>query len=185
LNASDDWFSLAELAERVAQLVWVEEHVAALLDEWASIEPHAGAAIVYARAAAHHRWHGKILRGCLPTSEQLSDASTPHAPTPGWLRAIDALRALDGDDETVVRLMGIVRKVDPWLARESAVLLDLARPVADAALIRWLGFIQIDHRDDGGHLAELLDALQTNTVSLRDRSLIAGLDLSGPLPTPG
>lgn len=173
----DDWFPLEELAGRIAALVWVEQTVANLYDSWSALEPHSGARILLARAASHHGWHADILTQCLPTSPQLADVATPVPPTTGWSDAVTTLRSIDGSDQSPARIAAIVREIDPWLMRETTSLLDLARPVADAHLTRWLRFIEIDHCDDGEVMAELLDALQANTISLADRSVLSGIDL--------
>lgn len=173
----DDWFPLEELAGRIAALVWVEQTIADLYESWSALEPHSGARILLARAASHHRWHAEILTQCLPTSPQLAEAATPSAPTAGWADAVTTLQSIDGADQSPARIAAIVREIDPWLVRETTSLLDLARPVADAHLTRWLRFIEIDHHDDGKVMAELLDVLQANTISLADRSLLSGIDL--------
>jgi hypothetical protein len=41
-----------------------------------------------------------------------------------------------------------------------------------------LRFVEIDHQDDGGEAAKLLDALRSNTVNFGDHALLAGFDLS-------
>lgn len=175
--SADDWFPLVELAGRIAELVWVEQSLAELYEAWSAFEPHSGARILLAQASRHHAWHAEVLTGCLPTSPQLGEQATPRPPTQGWADAITMLRSIDAADQSPARLAAIVRQLDPWLVRETTALLDLARPVADAHLTRWLRFIEIDHHDDGAAMAELLDALQANTISLRDRSLLGQIDL--------
>ena len=170
-----EWFPLEELTNRLAALVWVESQLAELLARWASVDEHPGACILFLQAGRHHEWHAEILRGCLPTSEQL--ATEPHPPTEGWRDAVERLTGVDAPEQTISRLGALVRELDPWLARETDTLFELARPIADAPLLRWLRFIEIDHDDDGRGLAELLDALATNTVSLTDHSMLHEIDL--------
>ena len=176
----DDWFTFEELAKRLAALVWVEQSLADLFQAWSALDAHSGARILLAQTGRHHAWHAETLNGCLPTSPQLADAATPRAPTQGWADALSILRAVDATDQSPARIAAIVRELDPWLKRETTALLDLARPVADAHLIRWLRFIAIDHHDDGAAMAELLEALQANTISLQDRSLLNQIELNSP-----
>lgn len=177
-ESTDDWFPLAELIERLAALVWVEKAMADLLDGWSRIEAHDRACAVFARAAAHHRWHADTIAGIVPTSPRLAEAATPHPPTSQWQAAIASLAELDAPDRTATRLAALVRELNPWLARETAALVDCAQPIADSALVRWLRFIEIDHHDDGSAVAELLNTLATNTVDMRDYELIASIELT-------
>lgn len=124
------------------------------------------------------------MRECLPTSPALAEAAKPQPPTPGWEAAIELLQTVVGPDQSAARLTAVVRELDPWLVRETGALLELARPVADAHLIRWLRFVELDHHDDGAAFAELLDAVQANTVNLSDRSLLASIDLRTPRAAP-
>jgi len=173
----DEWFPLEELAERVAGLVWVERQLGRLLVGWAAIEEHPGARILMLQAGRHHDWHAEVLSGCLPTSVQLEEVARPSPPTEGWRDAVERLAEVDDPAQTISRLGAVVRELDPWLARESDTLFELARPIADAPLLRWLRFIEIDHDDDGRGMAELLDALAANTVSLTDHSMLHEIDL--------
>lgn len=180
----DDWFPLEELNLRLAQLVWVEEAVAGVLDTWAGIESHAGATRAHAVAAAHHRWHAQVLGELLATSPALDASSAVGPPTPGWSQAIETLIELADPSRTATRLRVLLREINPWLARETGALLDLARPIADAELARWLRFIEIDHHDDGAGLGVMLEALIGNTESLEDRALLASVDLRSRPPAP-
>ena len=173
----DDWFPLEELTQRIAALVWVERALADLYERWSTVESHSGARILLAQASRHHAWHAEVLGECLPTSPQLAGDATPTAPTQGWADALTTLTAIDGESESPARIAAVVRELDPWLARETTALLDLARPVADAHLTRWLRFVEIDHHEDSKAMAALLDALQANTISLHDRTLLNRIDL--------
>lgn len=174
----DSWFPFEELAERIAALVWVEQSLADLFEAWSSAEVHSGARILLAQTGRHHAWHAQVLSECLPTSPELADRAMPRRPTQGWADAIALLRSIVDGDQSPVRIAAVVRELDPWLVRETSALLDLARPVADAHLTRWLRFIEIDHHDDATSMAALLDVLQANTVSLHDRSLLSQIDLT-------
>ncbi|MEM7095195.1 MAG: hypothetical protein AAF567_19510 [Actinomycetota bacterium] len=177
VDPTDDWFPLAELGERLAGLVWVERRIGELLDAWSRIESHAGASIAFAGAAAHHYWHAEILEDCLPTSDALRETTRPRPPTQGWDDAISLLGALTEPDRTAARVAAVVREAYPWLLRETTALLEFCRPIADAHVMRWLRFIEIDHHDDSVALAELLAAVQSNAVDLADRSVLAQIDL--------
>ena len=175
---NDDWFTLAELTERLGALVWVEEKMFEILGEWSAFEPVAKAAIVFATASRHHGWHAEIIADCLPTSPQLREREVIQPPTQGWADAIATLRSLAAPDATSTRLRSLVKVLNPWLARESASILDVARPVNDASVQRWLRFVEIDHYDDARAAAELLAAVGADTVQLRDHVTITSLDLT-------
>ena len=173
----DEWFPLEELSGRIGALVWVEERLFEVVGEWSSTEPVHAAAVVFAATSGHHGWHSQLLRDCLPTAVQLQEPPLVRPPTAGWESSIATMRALVGEDATSARLASLTKVVDPWLAREIGALLDLSRPTSDAAIARWLRFVEIDHQDDGLATAQVLDELQANIVSFRGRALAAELDL--------
>ena len=173
----DDWFTLAELTERLGGLVWVEEQLSQLLAGWAANEASAPAAIFFAIAGGHHAWHAQVVRGCLPTSPRLTEHDVVVAPAIGWTRTITTLGTLTDAGATLPRLKALVKVIDPWLDREIGALLDLARPISDAAMMRWLRFITIDHHDDGQAAALLTASTASNTTYVDDHRLIAGLEL--------
>ncbi len=175
---SDDWFTLAELTNRLGALVWVEENLANVLDQWVACESEASAAIHFATAGSHHRWHGEVIRGCLPTSPRLDAVNMILAPTSGWEQSVSTLSAIVEPDATEARLKALVKVVNPWLDREIGALLDLSRPISDAAMMRWLNFTTIDH-DHDGEVAEMLLAAQASKAArFDDHRVISGLDLS-------
>ena len=183
--SDDDWFPLDELAGRLAELVWVENAVADVFAAWSIHEADAASALAFRVAAGHHRWHGEVLAGCLPTSAQLAEQCRPKPPTAGWEAAIDVLHGLAEPDQSSTRLTVAVRKIEPWLERECSALLQVLRPIADAALLRWLRFIVDDHQRDHAPLSERLVALQGNTVQLGDRALLERIDLTSRSTAPG
>lgn len=183
--SDDDWFPLDELSARLAELVWVETAVADVFAAWSTHEADAASALAFRVAAGHHRWHADVLAGCLPTSAQLAETCRPKPPTPGWEAAIDVLHELVAPDQSSARLTVAVRKIEPWLERECSALLELLRPVADAALLRWLRFIVDDHQRDHAPLSARRAALQGNTVQLGDRALLDRIDLRGRSTAPG
>jgi hypothetical protein len=173
----DDWFTLAELTERLGGLVWVEEQLSQLLTGWAANEASASAAIFFATAGGHHAWHAEVVRGCLPTSPSLTDHEVVVAPTNGWTRTITTLATLTDAEATLPRLKAVVKVIDPWLDREIGALVDLARPISDAAMMRWLRFVNLDHHDDNQAAALLTASSVSNTTYVDDHRLIAGLEL--------
>ena len=124
----DDWFTLAELTERLGGLVWVEEQLSQLLAGWAANEASAPAAIFFATAGGHHAWHAQVVRGCLPTSPRLTEHDVVVAPTIGWTRTITTLGTLTDAGATLPRLKALVKVIDPWLDREIGALVDCGPP---------------------------------------------------------
>lgn len=179
----DDWFTFAELTDRLAALVWVEEELADLLDSWSRLEDHAGTAVLFATTSRHHRWHGEVIRHCLPTSPQLADRAKIAAPTSEWVDAIATLGELTDAGATTARLRAVVRVIDPWLDREIGALRELSRPVSDAATMRWLRFVAIDHHDDGEGAASLLASRAAEATRFDDHVLINSLNLGGSIPS--
>ena len=171
----DDWFTLAELTERLGGLVWVEEQISQVLTLWAANEATAPTAIFFATAAGHHEWHAQVVRDCLPTSPRLLESEPVVAPTTGWDNTITTLRNLTDADATSARLKTLVKVINPWLDREIGALVDLARPVSDAAMMRWLRFVSIDHHEDNEAATHLA---ASQTVRVGDHRLIANLDLA-------
>jgi hypothetical protein len=176
----DDWFTLAELTERLGGLVWVEEQLAELLSSWASVEASASVAVVLATASSHHRWHAEVVRGCLPTSPRLREVEVVCAPTAGWENAIATLSALTEVNATLPRLKALVKVIDPWIEREIGALRELSRPISDAAMMRWLRFVSLDHDDDGAATASLLTSQASAAVWVNDHRVVASLDLGQP-----
>jgi len=174
----DDWFTLAELAGRLGSLAWVEDQIADVLTTWSAIESHASSAIFFSTTSAHHRWHAAVIRQCLPTSPQLRAADVEGPPTGGWSASIATLGGLIDPDATAARLKALAKVVDPWLDREVASLLDVARPISDAAMMRWLRFISIDHDEDGQAARELAAARSADAVRFDDHRAVSALDLS-------
>ena len=173
----DDWFTLAELTKRLGGLVWVEERLADLLTGWSRADEHAPSAIFFATSAGHHAWHGEVMRSCLPTSPELLDPDPVAAPTAGWEASIATLGDLDAPEATSTRLKALARVIDPWLEREIGALLELGRPVSDAAIMRWLRFSAIDHHDDGEAASHLLASRASEATTFDDHLLISSLRL--------
>jgi len=175
----DDWFTLAELTERLGGLVWVEEQLAELLANWASTEEVASAAVFFATTSRHHQWHAQVVRDCLPTSPRLLISQVVRAPTVGWERAIVSLGELSRGNGTVPRLKALAKVIDPWLDREIGALGDVARPVSDAAMMRWLRFVSLDHHDDAAAAGLLSSShASSSAASVEDHRLISSLDLA-------
>ena len=173
----DDWFTLAELTERLGGLVWVEEQLAELLASWAMVEASASVAVVFATTSGHHKWHAEVVRQCLPTSPGLREIEVVCAPTAGWENAIATLSALTEVNATLPRLKALVKVIDPWLEREIGALHDLSRPISDAAMMRWLRFVSLDHHDDGVSASSLLTSQASIAVSVDGHRVVASLDL--------
>lgn len=174
----DDWFSLRELTQRLGALVWVEGQIAELLAAWSRIETSTAVALAFRTAGGHHQWHAEILAGCLPTSPLLEPDAAVRPPTPGWQKTIDTLMRVTEPEATAARLRSMVKVLDPWLAREIGVLIELARPVSDAAMSRWMRFVLIDHADDGETLATLLAARSSEPTRFEDHAVVNALDLT-------
>jgi len=174
----DDWFSFAELADRLGSLVWVEQQLSALLMSWSRVEAEPSAAIAFFTAARHHNWHSEVMAGCLPTSPQLRETELVTAPTPGWEDAMALLSDQQQPTATTMRLGALTKVIHPWLERETSALVSLARPISDAAIMRWLRFIELDHSDDGDSLALLCASVESTTIQLEDRVLLTQLDLA-------
>lgn len=173
----EEWFTLAELTERLGGLVWVEEQVASLLAAWAEVDADPAARVHFFTTGRHHRWHAEVLLAGLATSPQLRDPDVVRSPTVGWTRTIDTLSGVRSPDATTARLKAFVKVIDPWLDREIGALVELARPVSDAAMLRWLRFVAIDHADDGDHAELLLAAHASDAVSFDEHLLVHDLSL--------
>jgi len=174
-DAAHDWFPLDELTTRLGALTWVEQQLADVLDGWVATTPEAAAAVAFARTSRHHQWHSELLVEVLATSPQLEAHDRIVAPTTGWQRAIDQLRAVD---DTQARLNAVARLIAPWLDREVGAIRDLANPVSDADHDRILGFVSLDHQADHAKIDELSAAYQQRPVDLSQRREIAEIDLS-------
>ena len=174
----DDWFSLAELTQRLGALVWVEGQVAELLVGWSRIEAAGSVALAFRATGGHHQWHAEILTDCLPTSPLLEPKDAVRPPTTGWQKAVETLSSLTDPEATAARLRSMVKVVDPWLEREIGSLTELARPVSDASMSRWLRFVSLDHADDGEALFHLLAARSSEPTRFEDHALVSALDLN-------
>jgi len=163
---------------RLGGLVWVESQLAELYQLWSQIEAHAPAAVFFATAGSHHSWHAEVVGDCLPTSPALGAQNAIQAPTKGWRSAISILGSLTGPDTTTPRLKAINKFIDPWLDREIGALVELARPVSDAPMMRWLRFVSIDHHDDGDAVSAMLAARSGEAVRFDDHVMLGEIDLT-------
>ena len=177
-DGSDEWFSLVELTSRLGGLVWIEKQLAEVVGTWSGADANPRAQVLFAEASRHHGWHAEIVGGCLPTSEDLNPQAAVRAPTQGWGHAVDQLGNLSDPESTVGRLLALTRVVDPWIARETGALVDLANPVSDRAMTRWFRFVDLDHDVDHDQMVELVNELQADTISLGDRTILHSFDLS-------
>jgi len=173
----DDWFTFAELSQRLGALVWVEDQLASVLASWSELEPHPASAVLFATVSGHHLWHADIVRSCLPTSPQLRQVEVVQPPTSGWARAVESLQSFTDADDTSIRLGSLVKVIDPWIAKEESALLGLARPISDAAFSRWLRFAAIDHHDDAARAKELLAMHSADATRFDDHVRIGRLRL--------
>lgn len=174
----DDWFTFAELAGRLGSLVWVEKELGELLVTWSKIEAQPSVAVALFATGRHHQWHSELIESCLPTSPQLQEPVLVTPPTPGWAEAIALLNEQIAPSATSARLRSLIKVINPWLERETAALRDLARPISDAAILRWLRFVELDHFDDGSAMAQLLTSVESTTVHMEDHVLLSQLNLA-------
>lgn len=173
-DSAHDWFPLDELTTRLAELVWVEQQLAAVMAEWAQTTDQADVAVAFARAGGHHAWHAELLGEALATSPALAAGDRIAAPTAGWKRAVDQLRSVE---QTRARLAAISRLVGPWLEREIGALRGLANPVSDRDHDRLLGFVSLDHDTDHEGLQQLFESLDGGAIDLAGRRDLAEIDL--------
>jgi len=164
----EDWFPLVELTARLGALAWAEQAVGDCLQKWSAIEPDPVIAVFFDTAGRHHQWHAHVIRDCLPAYESLRENEPEQPPSPGWAAAIDAMGSLHDPDSTAARLRVLAKSIDPWFERELGMLMELANPVSDAGVSRWLRFVTLDHAEDGARAAVFLSNRSDDAVRLED-----------------
>lgn len=153
---------LDDIARRVGHCRWLEERCFEMLGGWVASTPEPEVKLLFARHSRHHAWHAELLFTCLPDTRD-HDPDTLTAPAAdGWPPAVDTLRAAD---DTLSRLSIVSRVLVARLAAEYDSLLDVASPVRDAPLLRWVGVLVGDERARWAESEALLATFDADRVA--------------------
>ena len=137
----------------------------------------------------HHGWHAELLAERLPTVRELHpdvQTSAPNAEFEGFIAAMTELR---GPDAPLDQLTATYRVLVPHLIAAQTWHLERCTPVADAAVIRTLGFILADEIADWRAAEVVLQAWCSDPAAQRrasdirlrfDDLLAASGGISGP-----
>lgn len=184
--------SLEDGARVVGHHVWLEMRLFEVVGGWA---PSTAEPEVKAHLATHsrrHAWHAELWQGHLPRVVGIDAEALVAPPGPEAEDAVAALAA-SGTGSTVERLVGLYRVVLPRVVTATARRLELATPVADAALARSLRFVLADDLDEWREGEALLqaalatgddvDRAAAHQAALEKRVVAAG-GLTPALPPP-
>lgn len=137
--------SLEDGARVAGHHIWLEMRLFEVLGGWVTSTPEPPVKAHLATHSRRHAWHAELWNGHLPRVVGIdADALvTPFAPAAE--RVVDTLAEAAS---TLERLVGLYRVVLPRVVTATAARLDLATPVADAALARSLRFVLADDLDE-------------------------------------
>lgn len=155
----DQTLTVATTASVVSDLHWASASLFELFVFWASeVEPdHGDIASWLSSTGRHLGEQAQNLKGLMPDSVLLADATGFSAPSTEAEEALGAVRAIPGSE---VRLAIAQRVLLAQLSTACESLQQLAKPHADAPLLRALGFLLLDIETDREQAEPLLGSLR-------------------------
>ena len=156
---------------------WLELRCFEVLGGWVASTAEPEVKLALARQSHHHAWHAELFERVLPVANGLADHRDAE-PGGGWTAFMDSLGALE---LTADRLTAAYALLLPAKLAEYEHWLEVADPVRDAPVRRWLGFVVADERVDLAEGRHLLDALPAGGRAPAWAGLEAGLRSAGPL----
>ena len=167
----EEFLTVAATATVLRDLHWASSSLFELFVAWAGeVEPEHGDVAVWLLTAGRHLGEqAENLKALMPDSVLLGDLTVLGAPSTESESALKLIRGVRG---SVVRLAIAQRVLLAQLSESCESVQRLAEPHADAPLLRAVGFLLLDLRNDrdaGGLLLESL--LDSNT----DEQVAAGV----------
>ena len=157
-SLDEGFLTVAATATVLRDLHWASSSLFELFVGWAGeVEPEHGEVAAWLSSTGRHLGEqAENLKALMPDSVLLSDLTALGAPSPQSESALEAVRGVQG---SVARLAIAQRVLLARLAESCESLQRLADPHADAPLIRAVGFLLLDLRNDRQAGELLLGAL--------------------------
>lgn len=167
----EGFLTVAATATVLRDLHWASASLFELFVAWAGeVEPEHGDVAVWLSTTGRHLGEqAENLKALMPDSVLLSDQTVLGAPSPQSESALEAIRGVRG---SVVRLAIAQRVLLTRLSESCETLRRLAEPHADAPLLRAVGFLLLDLRNDGEAGGLLLGS---SSDSSTDEQVTAGV----------
>ncbi|MXW74448.1 MAG: hypothetical protein F4Y27_10840 [Acidimicrobiaceae bacterium] len=168
----DQTLTVATTASVVSDLHWASTSLFELFVFWASeVEPDHGDIASWLSSTGHHLGEqAQNLKGLMPDSVLLADLTDFASPSPQAEEALGAVRAIPG---SVMRLAIAHRVLLAQLSNACESLQQLAKPHADAPLLRAIGFLLLDLGNDREQAELLLGSSHDPDVSQQvDRAVM-------------
>ncbi len=146
-SLDEEFLTVAATATVLRDLHWASSSLFELFVGWAGeVEPEHGEVAAWLSSTGRHLGEqAENLKALMPDSVLLSDLTALGAPSPQSESALEAIRGVQG---TAVRLAVAQQVLLARLSESCEALQRLADPHADAPLIRALGFLLLDLRND-------------------------------------
>ncbi len=156
--------TVAATATAVRGLHWASSSLFELFVSWAGeVEPDRGDVAAWLSATGRHLGEqADDLKSLMPDSVLLADMTSFTAPSSEAEEALSAIRAIPG---SVVRLAIAQRVLLGRLRASCESLQRLAEPHADAPLLRVIGFLLLDIRNDREQGELLLGSLRNSETN--------------------
>jgi hypothetical protein len=132
------WRGIDDLARRVGAYCWAEHRVFELTGRWASGAGDPEIRVFFSVASARHAAWSAQWRDRLPVRAGVDVAALVAAPGPG---AAEAASLLEGQEDPVLQLAGLVTVLLPGLRSAYGAHLAQASPVSEGPVIAVLGQI--------------------------------------------
>ncbi len=161
------WTGLLETARLIGHHLWVERAVFEWLGRWSQIEADPEVTTFLGEMSARHGWHAELLFARLP---ELREVEAEALVVPGSEASTKVLQAVcvEPDPALLVEaLVGYQRVLLPVMLGSYRQLVQRANPAADAALVRWLGFVVGDDVDEWLRGDALVRSLLTDADDVR------------------
>lgn len=163
-------------ARRLGHLAWVERCLFEMLGGWVPGVPDHDVKVFVGTQSRRHAWHVGLIGDCLPRLPEL-DARVLTAASGPELAAFVGDVAGGDDDDTVERLVGLVRVVVPRLVTGYETCRERLSPVGDAPALRAIGFVLADLLDEWRTGERLLEQLLRSPADVhRAAARQAGLE---------
>ena len=176
MHEHEGWHGLMETATRIGNHLWVERRLFEWLGSWSRVPLEAELTTFLGEMSARHGWHAELLFARLPELREVDPESLVRPGSTAAGELLDAVCVDPDASQALEALVGYQRVLLPVLLGSYRSLVQGANPAADAALVRWLGFVVGDDvdewlRGDALDRSLLADVDDVRTAAERQREL--------------
>ena len=181
---------MEENARRIGHYKWVEMTLFELLGTWVAFVPEIAVKRRLAEHCYHHSFHAELWHARLPEVRVIDPEEATAPPNAEFEAFVDALRAADGEDQTIEKLVGCYRVLLPHLIAAYTYHRNATSAVTDGPTVRALELCLRDDLQEWRDGEIMIQTLVTTPeaaerAAARHRDLTVAMLAAGGVAGPG